>query len=69
MSDKVTTLRCLTTLDIPADKVLEGAVGKLSDVVVAGRDEHGNAYVASSYGSVADTAWMLEHAKKFLLEM
>lgn len=59
-----------TTLDIAAERVLDGAMReKLSDVVVIGYTESDEFYFASSMGDVRDVLWLLEQAKKRLLEM
>ncbi len=57
-----------TKLDIPADRVLETAVGTLDSVVVIGYDKEGNEYVAASTSNLPDVLWLLERAKKMLLE-
>lgn len=57
-----------TCLDIPADRVLEAAVGVLDSVVLVGYDKEGNEYVASSTSKLPDVLWMLERAKKMILE-
>jgi hypothetical protein len=67
--DKVTKFRGITTVDIPADTVLESAVGKLTGVVVVGWDEDGELYFASSYGARGETLWLLEKAKLELLSL
>lgn len=67
--DKVTRLPCITTLDIPADQILESAAGKLAGVVVIGWDEEGELYFASSYGARGETLWLLEKAKRELFGM
>ncbi len=68
MTDNVRYLRCKTTLDLPVDRVLEGAAtGKLESAVVVGKDADGDLYVASSLGSEGDTLLLLEKAKQFLL--
>ena len=59
----------ITTLDIDADAVLSSPIGTLDTAIVAGIDKGGNEYFASSYGSVAETLFMLERFKKMLLEM
>jgi hypothetical protein len=58
----------VTRLDIDPDQVLQEAIGKVQGVVVAGYDEDGEEYFASSYGSVAETLFLLERFKKYLLE-
>ena len=64
----VVYLPCETTLDIPPDRVLEGANDKLESVVVIGNDKDGNLYFASSMGDNAHTLWIMEQAKQFLLK-
>lgn len=59
----------ITKLDMPADHVLESAVGKLEGVVVLGYDKDGQEYFASSYADGGDMLWLLERAKKALLEV
>ena len=63
----VVYLPCETTLDIPPDRVLEGAIGQTEQVVVIGVD-NGKLYFASSYGDVTKTLWLLKKAEKVLLE-
>ncbi len=60
--------RGLTRHDIDADRVLQSPVGTLEHAIVAGIDKDGNEYFASSYGSVAETLFILERMKKMLLE-
>lgn len=67
MSDNVVVLPVLTTLDIPAERVLQGAIlAGLESVVVVGVDKDGNEYAASSHGA-AEAVWMMERAKLNLL--
>lgn len=60
----------ITTLDIPVDRVLENAKGKISDdgVVLIGFDNDGELYFASSIADGGSVIWLLEMAKKCLLE-
>ena len=59
----------ISKLDMPADHVLESALGKLEGVVVLGYDKDGQEYFASSYADGGDMLWLLERAKKALLEV
>ena len=60
----------ITKLNIPAERVLRKAQEeKLSEVVVIGWDEDGEAYFASSVADGGEVLWMLELAKKRLLEV
>lgn len=59
-----------TTLDIAAERVLEGAhEARLASAVVIGHAENGDFYFASSIADGGDVLWLLEVAKKKLLEM
>ncbi len=61
-------LNVSTTLDIPPDKILEDAIGKLESVFLIGRDKNGELVIAASLASKSDNLWDIEQAKKFLLE-
>lgn len=65
----ITRLPCITTVDIPADTILESAVGKLENAMVIGWDHDGNLYVASTSSKPSEAAWLMENAKQFLLEL
>lgn len=59
----------VTKLDLPADRVLEGAKGRLDGVLVLGFDsEDGAFYAASSYADGGTVLWLMEQCKKRLLE-
>lgn len=67
--DNVVTLDTPTTLDIPAERVLDGAKeAELRCVIVLGHKEDGELYFASSLGGVAEVLWLLEKAKHNLLD-
>ena len=66
--DNVIKFTGITYLDIPADDVLNGAIGKLSGAIVIGYDMNGDDYFASSYADNADMLWLLERMKQRLLE-
>jgi hypothetical protein len=59
----------MTRLDLPADRILEEAMGKLDQTVVIGYDKDGELYVASSVADGADILWFLEVAKRKLFEV
>lgn len=67
--DNVITLDMPTTLDIPADRVLTAAVGKMQSVMVIGYDLEDEEYFASSTADRALLIWWLERAKHKLLVM
>lgn len=69
MSDKVVYPNFVTTLDLPPDRILQAAVGKLENVIVVGYDKERNEYFASNVADGGTTLWLLERSKKALLEM
>ena len=64
---EVIQLGGVTRLDIPADRVLEGAMGKLKSVLVIGYDEAGEEYFASSITDGGEVLWLLERCKQELM--
>lgn len=69
MADNVIKFNGLTKLDIPPDRVLESAMGELTDAVVVGWDKDGQFYFGSSVAGGPEVMWLLEVAKKKLLEV
>lgn len=60
----------ITSLDIPPPRIFAKAAGaKLESVVVIGFQEDGNFYFASSMADGGDALWLLELAKKKLLDI
>jgi hypothetical protein len=68
MTAKIYQFSGITTLDIPADRVLEGAIGKLQGAVVIGFDHDGEFYGASSIADGGSVMWLMEICKKIILE-
>lgn len=68
MSDKITKLQTTTFLDLPVNAVLEGAVDRITNVVIMGYDKDGDYYFASSIAEGPDILWLLEQYKKRILE-
>ena len=66
----VVDINCETTLDIPAEKILDAAKeAKLKHVIVIGEYEDGEEYFTCSVSDSALVVWMLERAKLELLTM
>ena len=65
----VVNLPCVTRFNLPPDRVLEGAMGKLEGVVVIGYDRNGVEYFASTYADGGDVLWLLERFKLALLQV
>jgi hypothetical protein len=59
----------VTRLLLNPERVLEAALGKLSDVVIIGYTHDGEEYFASSEANGAEVVWLLERAKLQLLRM
>lgn len=71
MSDNVIPLNNITYLDLPVERVLDAAKGKLHEggVVILGWDRDGELYFGSSLADGGEVIWLLEMAKKRLLEV
>lgn len=59
----------ITTNDFHADQVLEAALGRLSEVVIVGRDADGAEYFASSHADGGIALWHLERARHKLMQL
>ena len=69
VKDKVVYLDNVTSLDIPADRVLESALGILEDAVVIGKRPNGEYYFASSVADGGTVLWMMEKLKMELMSV
>lgn len=70
MTNNVVDFDGVTRLDIPVPRILAKAAGAgLSDVVVIGFKEDGGFYFASSQASGPEVNWMLDVAKRRLLDV
>ena len=58
----------ITKLDLPPDRVLEKAARDCEIAVVIGWDKEGQFYFASSVADGGEVLWLIEQAKKRLLE-
>lgn len=51
----------ITKLDLPAERLLQGAIDMgMEGVVIVGYDKDGNEYFASSWADSAQAAWHLQ---------
>lgn len=67
---EVVDLSVVTKLDIPPEKILRKAIEKcLTTVLVIGWDAEGELYFAASSPDGGDALWLIEKAKKRLLEI
>lgn len=57
----------ITCLDLPPDRLLEEALGKLESVVILGETKDGEEYFAFSLGSAPEILWLMERAKHSLM--
>lgn len=68
--DKVVNFTGITTLDLPPERVLKGALeADLESVTIVGYTKDGQEYFASSVADGAFTVWLFERFKKQLLEI
>ena len=58
----------MTYADIPVDRVLESAVGKLKTVLVIGYTEDDGVYIASSTGDKPTLYYLTAEAQKAIME-
>jgi len=56
-----------TRLDLDPDTVLQGAIGKLKELVVVGYEADGSFYFASTRANGPDVLWLLKQAEQRLL--
>ncbi len=69
MSEKFVIISGVTGPDIAVDRVLEAAIGELIEVVIIGTHKDGKEYFASSVADGPNVNWMLDRAKKALIEI
>jgi hypothetical protein len=58
-----------TTLDLPPDRILDAAKGKLDSVLVLGITTDEEEYFASSSADAPSMLWLIERVKKTILEI
>lgn len=58
----------LTVADMPPDKVLQAAQGKLDEVVVVGVTAEGELWVAASTSHNPTVHWLLARGQRFMLD-
>lgn len=68
MTGDVIVWKGITRHDMPPDQILDRAKGNLKSVIVMGWDNDGEIYFASSAADGGDAMWLMEWAKKALLE-
>lgn len=59
----------ITKLDLDPDIILENNKGKLKGFVLTGYDQDGDEVFISTYADGGEALWLLERAKKKLLEI
>jgi hypothetical protein len=69
MSENFIIVPGVTCPDIPVDKVLQAAIGELKEVVIFGTHKDGREFFASSVADGPNVNWMLDRAKKALIEI
>lgn len=69
MGQKFVIVSGKTIPDFPVDRLLEDAIGELDEVVIIGTHKDGKEYFASSIADGPNVNWMLDRAKKALIEI
>ncbi len=65
----VITFNGITRLNLPADRILDDAKGRLDSVVIMGYDREGEEVFASSIADGGSVLWLLEQCKLKLLKV
>ena len=69
MKDNVILFNGVTSLDLPADRVcMKAAEANLNRVLIIGTNQDESLYFASSFPDGGHVLWMMEIAKKLLME-
>lgn len=66
--DNVVILPVETSLDICPNRILSAAIDKLENALVIGRDHEGHLYFASSMADAPSVLFLLELAKKQVMD-
>ncbi len=70
MTAEIIDLPVVTTLDMPAEKVLQQAIkADLDHVVIVAYDKEGGFYFSSNKSDGGDALWLLEGAKAKLIKI
>ncbi len=67
--DNVVEFGGITKVDLDPDRLLQKAIGRLSEVVILGFDKDNNEWFASSKADVGDIIYHLERAKHRLMNI
>ena len=59
----------VTCFDLPADQVLENALGKLERAIVIGYTSDGEEFFSSSIADGGEVVWLIERMKLQLLRV
>jgi len=68
MSENVVEFGGITKLDLDPDRLLQKAMGRLSEVVIIGFDKDGGEYFAASKADAGDTLYHLDRARHRLMK-
>jgi len=59
----------ITTLDIPADRVLENNKGDFEKVILIGIDHDGKFICATNIGEISEVNLLMDRFKKYLINL
>ena len=65
----VVHLPVVTTVDLPPDKVLSAALGRLTEVIIIGVDDAGAFYFAASTSDLERVLWQIKKAERETVTM
>lgn len=68
MTADVVLLQTVTSLPLPADRVLDQAPRDMQSVVICGYDKDGDFYFAANIADGGDVLWLLETARLRLMQ-
>lgn len=66
--DNVVELNTITTLDIPAQRIIDALPDDMEDIVIVGYDSDGELILASNKASGGDVLWLIKSAEKLMME-
>ena len=69
MTDNVIELKMITKMDLPPDRILEAAKGRLETCIIIGYNKDGSEYFASTKADAGEVIYHLERAKYKLLKI
>lgn len=67
--DNIVIWKGVTKHDLPPDRLLDSALGRLDNLVIMGWDKEGELYFASSMADGGNVLWLMRLCERKLLEI